>query len=151
MTFPFFLPDLSAGFMGRLFIKPSLVHHDSIRNGLNITRCINYHCFQFFIAQWRSKMFLICTDWEYLFKMFSVSLGSNQNRVHDSYAGNTKKITCCLSIQFSNNIAITSWQIIGFPVIMEFLIYVAKITYWYFQKTRKGWEENDNCLQYGEI
>lgn len=72
--------------------------------------------------------------WEYLFKMFSVSLGSNQNRVHDSYAGNTKKITCCLSIQFSNNIAIMSWQIIGFPVTMEFLIYVAKITIGIFKR-----------------
>lgn len=40
----FLLPDLSAGFMGRLFIKPSLVHRDLIRYSLNITRRINYHC-----------------------------------------------------------------------------------------------------------
>lgn len=40
----FFLPDFSAGFMGRLFMKSSLVHCDLIRYSLNITRCINYHC-----------------------------------------------------------------------------------------------------------
>lgn len=40
----FFLPNLSAGFMGRLFIKLSLVHRDLIRYSLNITRRINYHC-----------------------------------------------------------------------------------------------------------
>lgn len=34
---------------------------------------------------------------------------------------------------------------------MEFLIYVGKITYWSFQKTREGWEGNDNSLQHGEI
>lgn len=40
----FFLSNLSAGFMGRLFIKPSLVHRDLISYTLNITRRINYHC-----------------------------------------------------------------------------------------------------------
>lgn len=40
----FFLPNLSEGFMGRLFIKPCLVHRDLIRYSLNIIRRINYHC-----------------------------------------------------------------------------------------------------------
>lgn len=85
-------------------------------------------------------------DWEYLFKMFSVSLGSIKTECMIVMQEIQKKITCCLSIQFSNNIAIMSWQIIGFPVTMEFLIYVAETTYWYFQKTRKGWEGDGNCL-----
>lgn len=87
-TFPFFLPGLSAAFMERLFIKPSLVHCDLIRYSLNIPRCINYHCRT--SATEEAKCFSFAQA-EYLFKKFSVSLGSNQNRVHDSYAGNKKK------------------------------------------------------------
>jgi len=90
--------------MERLFIKPSLVRCDLIRYSLNMPRCINYHCRT--SATEEAKCFSFAWA-EYLFKTFLVSLGSNQNRVHDSYAGKTKKITCCLSIQFSNNIAIT--------------------------------------------
>lgn len=66
----FFLPDLSAGFMGRLFIKPSLMHHDLISYSLNITRCINYHCctratevVKCFSFSWTESICLKCSQY----------------------------------------------------------------------------------------
>lgn len=87
-TLPFFPPDLSAGFMERLFIKLSLVHCDLIRYSLNSSRCINYHCCT--SATEEAKCFSFAWA-EYLFKTFLVSIGSNQNREHNSDAGNKEK------------------------------------------------------------
>lgn len=103
----FFLPSsLVAGFLERSLIKPSLVHSDLTRYSLNIPGCINYHCCT--SATEEAKCFPFAQA-EYLFKTFLVSLGTNQNIVYDSYEENTKKTpTCCLSIQFFNNIAVMS-------------------------------------------
>lgn len=66
----FFLPNLSAGFMGRLFIKLSLVHRDLIRYSLNITRRINYHCYtrateevKCFSFAWAESICLKCSQY----------------------------------------------------------------------------------------